>query len=102
MGRVQRRGGGVGEGSQATGEKNPAESFKTGSPLARQSRSLLPPDRQYQLPAHGSAFHDASPGDDRALLSRLFPDALHRLASVLGLHLLGLQLLSRRAKRAAP
>ena len=67
-----------------------------------EGRSRFPSDREHQLSADGSAFHDAAAGDDRALLSGLVPDAADRPAAVSGLELLDLRVLSDRAAGALP
>src|SRR2546422_2495586 len=99
--RLQGTASALGQGPHADGKKNPPQSLEIGCALARQSRSLLPPYRQHQLPADDSAFHHVAARDDRAFLSGLVPDAGNRPAALPRLHLFHLQLLSRRAKRAA-
>src|SRR5437660_140649 len=91
----------MGQGLSANRKKNPPESIEVGCALARQSRGLLPPYRQHQLPAHDCALHHVAARDDRALLSRLDSDVGDRSAAVPRFHVFHLQLLSRRAKRAS-
>src|SRR5260370_1120445 len=59
------------------------------------------PGAEHAVAPHDSGFHRPPPRHDRALLSRLVPDAGDRLAPLPRVHLFHLQLLSRRAKRAA-
>ena len=91
----------LGQGAHADGKKNPSQDFQVRRSVARQGRSLFPSHREYQLPAHGPAFHDASAGHDRAVPAGLVPDAAHRLTAFSRFHVLDFELLSRRAKGAS-
>src|SRR5579871_2190232 len=92
----------LGQGPDADRKKNSAEGIQIQRALARQSRSLLPSDRQYQLPADGRLLRHAASCNDRPLLSGLVPDARHRPAALSRVYLLDLELLSRRTKRNSP
>src|SRR5713101_5454418 len=98
---LQSPAGALGQGPDADGKKNPPKGFEVGCALARQSRGLLPPHRQHQLPADDRAFHHVAARDDRALLPGLVPDAGDRPAALPRVHVFHLQLLSRLAKRTS-
>src|SRR5439155_15003117 len=91
----------LGQGLDANRKENPAESLEIRRALARQNRSLLPPNRQHQLPADDPAFHHVAARNDRAFLSGLVSDAGDRPTTLPRLHLFHLQLLSRGTKRAS-
>src|SRR5262249_16299596 len=91
---LQGAAGTLGQGPHADGEKDPAEGIDIRCAVARQSGSLLPPHREYQLSADGVALDDAPPRDDRALPAGLVSDAAHRLTTFPGVHVLDFQLLS--------
>src|SRR5438034_4315197 len=91
----------LGQGTDANRQENPPKSLEIRRALARQSRSILPPNRQHQLPADDPALYHVAASNDRALLSGLVPDASDRPAALSRLHVFHLQLLSRGAKRAS-
>ena len=97
--RLQGAAGALGQGPDADGEKNSAARAALGRARAGQGRSRLPPHRQHQLSVHGGSLDAAAAGHDRAFLSGLVPDAVHRPAAVHRVELLDFRFLSRVAAR---
>ncbi len=100
--RLQIAASSLGQGLDANGEKNPSARAAFKRARRRQSRSFFPSHRQHQLSAYGRHVHHLAPRHDRPLLPGLVPGPRNRPASVPGLHLFHIVLLSRRRTRALP
>src|SRR5262249_25069956 len=73
--RLQGAASALGQGLDADGQENSAESVPVGCAVSCEVRGVFSPDREYFVSIDGAAFDDAAAGDDRALLSGLVSDA---------------------------
>src|SRR5438046_1266521 len=92
----------LGQRTDAGSHEAPADNPAIESAVARQSRSVFPPDTQHWLPADDRGERADAAGDDRALLHGLAGNAIDRSAADRGVVLVNLSVLCGRPARAFP
>src|ERR1700722_19292794 len=99
--RFQGAAGPLGQGVDANGEKNSAESFSSQRSLAYQGGSVFSSHGKHFVSTDDHSLHDVVARHDRAFLSRVVSDVVDRPAAVFGVDVLDFQFLFSCTTRAA-